>query len=243
MRWVLLSLFAVALLASHVFDLASGQPEPSLEIAPTGTLRGAVIGIRVLGGIGEPIGRFIANKVGASFEPVVYPNPQAYEQSFGKNEWDIAIGPRVLAPADKAEVTPDVWLIDLLYLAAAGREFASADQVDRSDVKVGTIQNSPSDRFLTRTLKLAKLRRIPLTSDFPADAIELLRSGQADVFGADSGLIDSIVGGYPGAKVVPGAFNTVRAAVALPKGRSAAALAKLVDILNEAKRTVHVAPE
>ena len=137
-----------------------------------------MIGIRVLGGVGEPVGRFIANRIGASFEPVVYPNPQAYEQSFGKGEWDIAIGPRVLAPADKADVTPDVWLIDLLYLAAAGREFRSADQVDRSGVKVGTIQNSPSDRFLTRTLKSAELVRIPLTSNFPADAIELLRGGK-----------------------------------------------------------------
>ena len=34
--------------------------------------------------------------------------------------------------SDKAEVTPDVWLIDLLYLAATGRKFASAEQVDRS---------------------------------------------------------------------------------------------------------------
>ena len=208
-----------------------------MEIAPTGKLRAAMIGIRVLGGVGEPIGRFIANKVGASFEPVVYPNPQTYEQSFGKGEWDIAIGPRVLAPADKADVTPDVWLIDLLYIAATGREFRSADQVDRSGVKVGAIQNSPSDRFLTRTLKSAELVRIPLTSNFPADAIELLRSGAADVFGADSGLIDSIVSSYLGATVVPGAFNTVRVAVALPKGRSAAGLAKLVEILNEAKRT------
>jgi polar amino acid transport system substrate-binding protein len=167
MRRILLWLFVVALLATCIFDLASGQPEPTLEIAPTGKLRTAMIGIRVLGGVGEPIGRFIAKKIGVSFEPVVYPNPQAYEQSFGKGEWDIAIGPRVLAPADKADVTPDVWLIDLLYLAAAGREFASVEQVDRSGVNVGTIQNSPSDRFLTRTLKSAELVRIPLTSNFP----------------------------------------------------------------------------
>jgi polar amino acid transport system substrate-binding protein len=207
------------------------------EIAPSGKLRGAMIGIRVLGGVAEPIGQYIANRLGVSFEPVVYPNPKAYEESFGKGEWDMAIGPRVLAPSDKADVTPDVWLIDLLYLAAAGRQFASAEQVDRSGVKIGTIQNSPSDRFLTRTLKSAELVRIPLTSRFPADAIELLSSGKADVFGADSGLIDSILGNYPGAAVVPGAFNTVRAAVALPKGRSSAALAKLVDILDEAKRT------
>ncbi len=212
------------------------QPMPASELAPTGSLRGAVIGIRVLGGVGEPIGRFIANRLGAPFEPVIYPNPQAYEQSFGKGEWDIAIGPRVLAPTDKADVTPDVWLIDLLYLAAAGRDLTS-DQVDRPGCKVGTIQNSPSDRFLTRTLKSAELVRIPLTANFPADAVEILRGGKADVFGADSGLIDSIVGSYPEAKVLPDAFNTVRVAVALPKGRSGAALARLVEILTEARRT------
>ena len=209
---------------------------PNSEIAPSGKLRVAVIGIRVLGGVGEPIGKFIAAKLGVPFESVVYRNPQAYEQSFGKGEWDIAIGPRVLAPADKADVTPDVWLIDLLYLAAVGKEFASADQVDRPGVKVGTIQNSPSDRFLTRTLKSAQLVRLTLSPNFPGDAIEMLRGGKADVFGADSGLIDSIAGGYPGAKTVAGAFNTVRAAVALPKGRSSAAQAKLVEIVNEAKQ-------
>jgi polar amino acid transport system substrate-binding protein len=216
--------------------LAIAQPAPGSEIAPTGTLRGAVIAIRVLGGVGEPIGRFIAKKLGVSFEPVTYPNPQAYEQSFGKGEWDIAMGPRVLAPADKADQTPDVWLIDLLYLAAAGKAFASADQVDHPGVKIGTIQNSPSDRYLTRTLRSAELVRLPLSPAFPADAIEMLRGGRADAFAADSGLIDSIAAGYPDAKIVPGTFNTVRAAVALPKGLSAAAQAKLNEIVGEAKR-------
>ena len=187
--------------------------------------------------MGEPIGRFIAAKLGVPFESVVYGNPQAYEQSFGKGEWDIAIGPRVLAPADKADVTADIWLIDLLYLAAEGKNFASANQVDRLGVKVGTIQNSPSDRFLTRTLKAAELVRLPLSPNFPTDAIELLRGGKADVFGADSGLIDSIAGGYPGAKIVAGAFNTVRAAVALPKGRSSATQTRIAEIVIEAKRS------
>src|SRR5262249_7654003 len=94
-------------------------------------------------GIWRAIGRFIAGKIGATFKPVNYPTPQAYEASFGKNQWDIALGPRVLAPADKADVTPDVWLIE-----------------------------------------------------FPADAIELLRGGKANVFGADAGLIAAIAGGY-----------------------------------------------
>ena len=36
---------------------------------------------------------------------------------------------------------------------------------------------------------------------------------------------------------MPGAFNTVRVAFALPKGRSAAAQARLAELLVEAKRT------
>jgi polar amino acid transport system substrate-binding protein len=229
----------LALFSGQTFALA--QPAPLSEIAPNGKLRGAVIGIKVLGGVGEPIGKFIAEKLGVAFEPVSYPNPQAYEQSFGKGEWDIAIGPRVLAPADKADVTSDVWLIDLLYLAAAGKEFANAGDVDRAGVKVGTILNSPSDRFLTRSLKSAELVRLPLSPAFPKDAVDMLRGGNADVFGADPGLIDAIAGAYKEAKIVPGAFNTVRAAIALPKGRSAAAQAKLAEIVNEAKQSGAVA--
>jgi polar amino acid transport system substrate-binding protein len=207
------------------------------EIAPGGKLRVALIKVRVLGGVGEPVGKFVAERLGLPFEAVIYPNPQAYEQSFAAPEWDVAIGPRVLAPTDKADVTADAWLIELLYLAAAGREFATADQVDRPGVKIGTIQNSPSDRFLTHNLKSATLVRLPLSPRFPEDAIEMLRGGQADVFGADSGLIAAISAGYPEARMVPGAFNTVRVAVALPKGRSAAVLTRLSELLVEAKRT------
>ncbi len=225
----------VALLLSPLAAFA--QDSLKAEIAPGGKLRVALIGVRVLGGVGEPVGRFLAERLGLPFEAVTYPNPQAYEASFAAPTWDVAIGPRVLAPADKADVTSDAWLIELLYLAAPGHTFAAVGEVDRGGVKVATIQNSPSDRFLSRTLKSATLVRLPLSPKFPADAIDMLRHGAADVFGADSGLIAAIAGSYPEGKIVPGAFNTVRVAFALPKGRSAAAQARLAELLAEAKRT------
>lgn len=227
---------AVALVFSTLqAPRASAQDGVNNEIAPNGRLRGAAIGIRVLAGIGAPIGQFIAGKLGATFEPIVYPNPQAYEASFGKGEWNIALGPRVLAPAAMADVTPDVWLIALNYLAASGQEFASAADVDGAAVKVAAIENSPSDRILSRTLKAAALVRLPLRPTFPADAVDLLRSGKANVFGADTGLIATIAGAYPEGKVVPGSFSIVRAAIAMPKGRTAAAQAKLLELVREAK--------
>jgi len=239
MKRIRICLAAIAVLALQSFS-ASAQDQVAAEIAPHGKLRGAIIPIKVLGGIGTPIGQFIAAKLGATFEPVPYANPQLYEASFGKNEWDIALGPRVLAPADKADVTPDVWLIELLYLAAPRHVFANTAEVDHEGVKVATILNSPSDRVLSRTLKAAEIVRLPLSPNFPGDAVELLRSGKADVFGADSGLISAIAQGYPEAKIVSGSFSIVRAAIALPKSRSPAAQAKLLELVNEAKNTAVV---
>jgi polar amino acid transport system substrate-binding protein len=216
---------------------AFGQAGPTSEIAPGGRLRVGMIAITVLGGVAEPIARFIGQKLGAAVEPIMYPSPEAYLQSFGKGEWDIAIGPRVLAPADKADSTADLWVISLVYVAAPGKQFPDIASVDKTGVKIGTIRGAPSDRVLTREVKAAEIVRIPLSPTIAADAAELLRSGKVNVFGADSGVGYPAAEALPGAKVVPGAFAMVRVAAALPKDRSAAAQAALAILVDEAKQS------
>jgi polar amino acid transport system substrate-binding protein len=115
----------------------------------------------------------------------MYPNPESYLQSFGRGEWDIAIGPRVLAPVDKADSTADLWVISLIYVAAPGKDFPDIASVDRAGVKIGTIQGAPSERVLTRVIKAAEIVRIPLAPTIAADAAELLRTGKADVAGRE----------------------------------------------------------
>src|SRR5262249_32266230 len=159
------------------------------------------------------VGKFIATKLGVSYDPVMYPNPDAYVQSFGKGELDIAIGPRVLAAPHKADIGADVWLIDLVYVAAPGKSFADVGQVDRSGVKVGVIQGIPSDRFLSHNLKAAEIVRIPLSAKISDDAVELLQSGKSDVFGADAGVSYPVADRLSGATIVPGTFNVVGVAV------------------------------
>jgi polar amino acid transport system substrate-binding protein len=217
--------------------VALGQTAPASEIAPGGKLRVGMIAIAVLGGVAEPVAKFIGQKLGLPIEPVRYQNPGAYLQSFDKSEWDIAIGPRVLAPADKAQSTADLWVISLVYVAAPGKDFPDIASVDRPGVRIGTIHGAPSDRVLTREIKAAEIVRIPLSPTIAADAAELLRSGKADVFGADSGVGYPAADALPGAKIVPGAFAMVRVAAALPKGRSAVAQAALAALVDEAKQT------
>jgi polar amino acid transport system substrate-binding protein len=226
---VLLWIGLFASLASPAF----GQDHSS-EIAPAGKLRVGMIAITVLGGVADAVARFIGSRLAVAVQPVMYPSPGAYAQSFGKDEWDIAIGPRALAPNEKADSTADMWIINLVYVAAPGKEFADIAAVDKPGIKIGTIRGAPSDRILTREIKSAEIVRIPLSPHIAADAAEMLRTGTADVFGADSGV------GYPaaqalaGAKIVSGVFATVRVAAALPKGRSPAARAKLEDLIAEA---------
>jgi polar amino acid transport system substrate-binding protein len=233
MRRLLLSMALLAGLSAVAF----GQTAPTSEIAPGGKLRVGMIAITVLGGVAEPVARFIGQKLGASVEPVMYPNPEAYLQSFGKGEWDIAIGPRVLAPADKADSTANLWAISLVYVAAPGKEFPDIASVDKAGVKIGTIRGAPSDRVLTREIKAAEIVRISLSPTIAADAAELLRSGKADVFGADSGVGYPAAEALPGARIVPGAFAMIAVAAALPKGRSSAAQAALATLVEEAKQT------
>jgi polar amino acid transport system substrate-binding protein len=229
-------LLSMALLAG-LSAVALSQTAPASEIAPGGKLRVGMIAITVLGGVAEPVARFIGQKLGATVEPVMYPNPEAYLQSFGKDEWNIAIGPRVLAPPDKAASTSDLWAISLVYVAAPGKEFRDIASVDKAGVKIGTIRGAPSDRVLTREIKAAEIIRIPLSPTIAADAAELLRSGKVDVFGADSGLGYPAAEALPGAKILPGAFAMVAVAAALPKVRSSAAQAALATLIEEAKQT------
>jgi ABC-type amino acid transport substrate-binding protein len=164
MRRILLS--AVILIAASIPGGALAQPEIRSEIAPLGKLRVATNGGnpqlvtrtpdgKMVGGVALDVGKFIAAKLGVSFEAVVYANADAYTQSFGKGEWDIAIGPPTPLVAEKADFGPDLILVDLMYVAAPGREFADAGQVDRPGVKIGVGRNSGPDQFLSRTLKSA----------------------------------------------------------------------------------------
>jgi polar amino acid transport system substrate-binding protein len=177
------------------------------------------------------VGKFIAERLGVSFELVPYPDSNTYTQSFGKGEWDIGIGPPIALVAEKADFGPDLLLVDHVYIAAPGQQFADAVQVDRPGVKIGVARDSAQDVFLSRTLKSAELVRPG------GGGLEALRSGKADVWAANASIVQGIADTLPGAKVVPGAFTTERYTVALPKGRSSAAQGKIAEIVNEAKKT------
>ncbi|MBA2547100.1 MAG: transporter substrate-binding domain-containing protein [Burkholderiaceae bacterium] len=239
------SLFFATLLLTHLDPWSALAQTPlSYELAPSGRLRVATqTGSPILAtrgpdgsvsGVVVDLGRFIALQLGLPFEPVVYANQEAYAQSFGKGEWDIAIGVRSPAAEQRSSTGPDFMLADALYIAAPGKSFVDASQIDRAGVRVGVSRGGGSDQILTRDLKSAQVVRIP--GGVP-NAVEALRSGAADVWAANPVTLQAIADALPGTKVLAGAYTTGRYAVALPKESSVAAQNKLAEIVNEAKRT------
>ena len=239
MRRILL--LAIVLIAISIPGGVSAQPAISSELAPLGKLRVAMNAQtpvllrrtsdgKITGGVALEVGKFIAEKLGVPFELVPYAGADAYMQSFGKGEWDIGFGPKTPLTAEKADFIADVLLNEYWFIAAPGREFASAAQVDRPGVKIGVGLNTFSDQFLSRTLKSAQLVR-------GVDSMEALRSGQLDVWAASASSIEELSKRLSGAKIVPGAFTNDRTMLILPKGQSSAAQATVIEIVADAKKT------
>jgi polar amino acid transport system substrate-binding protein len=160
----------IVLIAISLPQVVIGQGTVNSEIAPQGKLRVAMNAAvpamlkrtpdgNIIGGAGNELGKFIAEKLGVPFELVAYPDSNTFTQNFGKGEWDIGFGVKTPLVAEKAEFIVDVLLSDYFFVAAPGREFVDAAQVDRPGVKIGVGQNSSSDQFLSRTLKSAELVR------------------------------------------------------------------------------------
>ena len=86
---------------SVIATLAMAQTTADREIVPSGKLRVGINGANATlyaraadggaGGIAADIGKFIAEKLGVPFEPLVYSGAATYTASFGKGEWDIIV--------------------------------------------------------------------------------------------------------------------------------------------------------
>jgi len=220
----------VALAALVVAACASKSLGPSREeqqaLAPTGRLRvalylGAPASI-VRGatldeskGVGFDLGKELARRIGAPFEPVVYPSPGAIMGGLKSGEWDVTFfGPN---PEREAVLnfTPAFLVIEHGYLVPAGSPIATIDAVDRPGTRIGAPQGGSVNAFLARTVKQATV--VPSPS-VPAGA-DLLRSGKVDAFAANKANLFELSDQLPGSRVLEGRIGVDEVAIALPKDR------------------------
>jgi polar amino acid transport system substrate-binding protein len=236
--------FATALvLAAWLFaiDPLHAQSDAVRRLAPQGELRAALIVSNSIlvtrspegqfGGVLVDIANALATKLGASLHLVPYNNVELYNRSIGKDEWDVALTARDLSRVELIGFSEPFLVVDSGYVARAGSSLISADDVDRTGIKVAVTEHSPADGFLTRTLKNATIVRLLPGIE---EAREALAFGRADVY-ADSVQLTSLIARQLGAaRTLVGHFNSVNMTFAVPKS-NAAALSTLNKFIDDAK--------
>ncbi len=231
---------AFVLLCGTVAANAEGET----GLAPNGTLRVALLLANpvlvkqepsgTLAGVAVDLGRRLAEKLGARFQEVRYATTETFAKSFGTQEWDIAIGPITPIAEKTADLSAPFMLVENIYVAGPGKQFASAQEVDRAGVRIAVLVNGAPDQYLTKNLKAATLVRIPGAT---TEIVEALRTGKADVYGSNAENVQAAADALPGSKIVPGAFRTVSMAIAFPKGKPPAAKETIEAFVKEVKAT------
>jgi polar amino acid transport system substrate-binding protein len=220
----------LALLAGCA-NTAPAGPAARAELAPAGKLRvGLIMSNQVLvakdartgqiSGVSVDLGKALAQRLGVPFEAVQYANPLALAKSFGQDEWDIAFLAYDPARAQEVVFSPAYMEVDNSYLVLANSKVASVDKADAAGVTIAVPEKSAPDLYLTRTLKAAKVLRLPGGIEA---GIKALDAGQADAYAENAHMLSLYAAKVPGGRVLEGRYTIIRHAIATRKGKTEAA--------------------
>ena len=198
------------------------MPDPiqlAADLAPTGTLRASInLGNPVLAqgtpeapsGVTVDIARELARRLGV---PVSFQCFDAARKSFEAlrtGAADVAFLAVEPARAAEVEFTAPYVLIEGVYAVAADSPIRTADDVDRTGVRVGVKEGSAYDLFLTRTLENAEVVR-------GADGIDAFRELGLEVAAGIRQPLTRHVAADPGLRLVEPRFMQIRQAVAIAR--------------------------
>jgi polar amino acid transport system substrate-binding protein len=234
---------AAALMAALWFSAGRADAQQAdIQIASKGELRAALQIFNPLlvtrspegefSGVSVDLGNALGKKLGMPVKWVPYDNIARYNQSFGKDEWDVAFSARDLSRTGQLAFSDAFMEVDHSYVVKPGSVLRSPDEVDRPGVIIAVAQGSAADSYLTRTLRSAQIVRLYGGLVTAKDTLSL---GRADAYADYTYLVYRVAAEVPGATVLASRFNLLRMAIALPKVK-AALLPVVNEFLKESKR-------
>ncbi len=241
-HWVMTAILGLLLTGSAGISTAA-TTEVRQALAPTGKLR---VGLQLgnplnviqdsasgeMKGLGFYLGIVLAQRIGVPFEPVLYPSIGALLDSGKSGAWDVAyvgFSPERAKEWDFSALHVEV---EFGYLIPGGSSISTMADVDRPAIRVAVQERSGPDIFFSRTLKNAVVIRAPSNPG----ALELLRSGRADVMGSIKPILFELSNQLPGSRVLDGRPGTDPHAMAMPKGRGDLGVAYARQFIEDAKR-------
>ncbi|MCB5190178.1 transporter substrate-binding domain-containing protein [Methylobacillus arboreus] len=206
------------------------------DLAPTGKLRiGINTGNILLTGkdlaTGTPRGivfdlaRELEGQVGLPVEIVTFDSAGELAEGIKTGAWDVAFLGIEPERAEGIAFSPPYAEIVATYLVPAGSSIKTIADVDKEGVRIAISAKSAYDLVLTRSLKHAKLHRVPGAPGVPGveGAYNLFASEKLEVLAALKPVLIEYTDKLPGSRVLDGSISTVYQAIGTPKDRDAGA--------------------
>jgi polar amino acid transport system substrate-binding protein len=173
-----------------------------------------------LRGVSIEIGTELARRLGVPFEARPYTTVGDLIRATGADEWDLATVVHEHEREAVLDFSPPYLEADSTYLVPADSPVRSVPDADIAGFRIGVAERSAFDLFLARTLKHASLVRYPGV----AAAVEGFRAKENDAIAAPRPVLAAALPKIPPARILDDRFDVARAAIAMKKGRGAAAL-------------------
>jgi polar amino acid transport system substrate-binding protein len=238
-------LFAAAVFASMTHSSHALDAAVKAELAPTGTLRVGLIEAPTAGlifvrrsedgtpeGVTADLSADLARQVGLPLAVTLFPNSGAAAAALQAEAIDVSFMPVDVARRQVLGFGPGYYDLESTYLVSSASGITDVAQVDRPGLRVLAIDGTTTFRASARTLTHTQ----PIAVPSVAEAVDRMRTGQADAFALSRDTLRPVVEQVPGSRIVRGGFQQTQVAVAVPKGRPGA-LAYVTAWLDGAKRT------
>ncbi len=239
-RWVMTAILGLLLTAAGISTAAPTEVQQAL--APTGKLR---VGLQLgnplnviqdsasgeLKGLGLYLGSVLAQRMGRPFEPVLVPSIGALLDGGKSGAWDVAFVGFSPERAREWDFTALHVEVEFGYLIPGGSSISTLADVDRPGIRVAVQERSGPDVFFSRILRGATVVRAPSNPG----ALELVKSGRADVMGSIKPILFELSNQLPGSRVLDGRAGTDPHAMAMPKGRGTLGVAYARQFIEDAK--------
>lgn len=233
-----------ALLLAGCAGMQSGiTPETRTALAPTGKLRVAFLSAPIYvtkdaatgeqRGVAVDLGKELAKRVNVPFDAVVYANFPDLMSGGKSGQWDVALMGVDPERAKAVDFSAPFMNVEQGFLVRAGVSISEVSAVDAPGVRVGILDKSSLDAYLSRTLKNATIVRAKTLPENYA----LLDASKTDVMAATKPALFAGAASRTGTRVIDGGLPSDPVGMAVPKGRDPAAAAFVRAFVEEAKAT------
>jgi polar amino acid transport system substrate-binding protein len=198
------------------------------QLAPTGRLRVAVA-ISALGGpfwcsrdaSGKPagvpvdLGAELARRLGVPVVYVPYENSGQITDAAASGAWDVTFVPEDAERAQKIAFGPIYNAADATFLVRAGSDAQTFAQLNQPGTLVAAVANTTTMRGAARAIPNATVLGFQTVDEI----VGLLSRGEVEAFANLRDQLVPLSARMPGTRVLPGAFQQTKTAVAVPLGK------------------------